>query len=213
MRGIDRVLAVFLLVGAVGGAAAFARQSGIESTSRGVELSAPPFQHVAAPGTFFIAPRLTRPARVRPPHRVTPAQVTLQRPVHAVQAAQKQVQPPAPKPAPAPVETAPAPTQPPPAPLPTPEPPRSLAVAQPAPAAQPEPWNVKGRGHGHGWGHFKHDDPSPASGAPVAPTADVPVVLPPATDSSGDEQGSDDGNDHGHGQGHDKGGGPKHSGD
>jgi hypothetical protein len=213
MRGIDRVIAVLLLLGAVGGAAAFARQSGIESTSRGVDLAAPPFQHVEAPGTFFIAPKLTSPAKVRPAHRVTPPHVTLQRPVQAVQAARKRVQPPAPIEAPAPVETAPPPVQAPQAPVPTPEPPRALAVVQPVPAVQPEPMKVKGKGHGHAWGHVKHDEPSPAPETPVAQTVDVPVVLPPANDSSGDEQGHDDGNDHGHGQGHDKGGGPKHSGD
>ena len=212
MRGIDRVIAVLLLVGAVGGAAAFARESGIESTSRAVELSAPPLQHVESPGTFFIAPRLIRPAKVRPAHRVTLPQATLQRPVQAVKA-QRLVQPPVPQPAPAPAETAPPPVPAPQAPVPTPEAPRALAVAQPAPTVQPEPVKVKSKGHGHGWGHVKHDDPTPAPETPVAPPTDVPVVLPPATDSSGDEQGNDDGNDHGHGQGHDKGGGPKHSGD
>src|SRR4030081_1668074 len=70
MRGIDRVIAVILLVGAVGGAAAFARQSGNEPASQGVALSMPPLQHVESPGTFFIAPRLTSPNRA-PARRVT----------------------------------------------------------------------------------------------------------------------------------------------
>ena len=212
MRGIDRVIAVLLLVGAVGGAAAFARQSGIESTSRGVELSAPPLQHIPAPGTFFIAPRLTSPAKVARAQRVTIPQTTLQRPVQAVQA-QRRVQPPAPKQAPAPVATARPPVQAPQAPAPTSEPPRALAIAQPAPVVQPEPVKVKGKGHGHGWGHLKHDDSAPTPETPAPPTADLPVVPPPAADASGDETGNDDGNEHGHGSGHDKGGGPKHSGD
>jgi hypothetical protein len=209
MRGIDRVIAVLLLVGAVGGAAAFARQSGIEATPPGVVLATPPFQHVEAPGTFFIAPRLTSPPTVRPAHRATLPQVTLQRPVQAVQAAhaQKQAQPPVPNAAPA--ETAPPPVQ---APIQAPEPQRALAVAQPAPAVQPEPAAAKGKGHGHAWGHLKHDDLAPAPETPV-PATDVPVVAPPADASNTDEQGNGDRNDHGHGSGHDKGGGPKHSGD
>jgi hypothetical protein len=212
MRGIDRVLAVFLLVGAVGGAAAFARQSGNESASQGVALSTPPLQHVESPGAFFIAPRLTRPAKGAPARRVTLPQATLRGPVQAVKA-QRLVVPPAPKQAPAPVVTAPPPVQAPPAPAPTPEPPRALASAQPAPVVQPEPVKVKVNGHGHGSGHAKHDEPNPAPEVPASPTVDVPVVLPSADDSSSDEHGTGGGNDHGHGSGHDQAGGPKHSGD
>src|SRR4051812_15766987 len=85
MRGIDRVLAVLLLLGAVGGAAAFARQSGSESASPGVDLAAPPLQHVAAPGTFFIAPKLVRPVRVPPARPVTTPQATPRPSARAVQ--------------------------------------------------------------------------------------------------------------------------------
>ena len=220
MRGIDRVLAVVLLLGAVGGAAAFARHSGSDSTARTVDLAAPPLQHVTAPGTVVIAPT-PAPSRVRagkvaPARRVTLPQVTLPRPVQAVEA-QKQVQlAPPPKPDPAAVATAPQPVQAPPAPVPTPEPQRSLAVAQPAPV-QPEPVRGKSKGHGHGWGQLKHDDSAPA---PVAPAPDTPVVLPPAADSGGDQHrntndqhGNGNGDEHGHGSGHDQNGGPQHSGD
>ena len=208
MRGIDRVIAVLLLVGAVGGAAAFARQSGNESASHGVPLSTPPFLHVESPETFFLAPRLTTPAKVAPVQRVTLAQVALRRPVLAVKA-QRLVVAPVPKQVPAPVVTTPPPVQAPPAPAPTPEPPRALAIAQPAPVAQPEPVKAKDKGHGHGSGHVKHDDPNPAPETPAAPTVDVPAVLPPVDNSGSD----DDGNGHGHGSSHDKAGGPTHSGD
>jgi hypothetical protein len=207
MRGIDRVLAVILLLGAVGGAAAFARQSGSESTPHGVDLAAPPLLHVGAPETFFIAPKLTSPAKMAPAHRVTLPQATLRRPVQAVQA-QRRVKPPAPKQAAAPVKTAPPPIQAPQAPIQTPEPLRALAAAQPVPAAPPDPVNVKGKGHGHAWGHLKHDAAAPATEAPVPTTAtatDIAVVPLPPDNSSGDE--------HGYGSGHEKGGGPNHSGD
>ena len=103
MRGIDRVLAVILLLGAVGGAAAFARHSGSDSAARTVDLAAPPLQHVRAPGTILIAPtpapRRVKPVTVAPARRVTLPQTTLQRPVQAVEAV-KRVQPAEPKPAP-----------------------------------------------------------------------------------------------------------------
>ena len=69
MRGIDRVLAVILLLGSVGGAAAFARHSGNDSTAPIVGLAAPPQQHVTDPGTVLMAPT---PA----PRRVKPVRVT-----------------------------------------------------------------------------------------------------------------------------------------
>src|ERR1700674_1108838 len=65
MRGIDRVLAVILLAGAVGGAAAFARHSGSDSAARVVHLAVPPLQHVEAPETVLIAPP-PAPTRVKP---------------------------------------------------------------------------------------------------------------------------------------------------
>src|SRR4030081_1477699 len=95
MRGIDRVLAVILLLGSVGGAAAFARHSGNDSTAPIVGLAVPPPQHVTHPGTVLMAPT-PAPRRVKPV-RVTIPQTTLRRPVHAVQP-QRQVQPAEPKP-------------------------------------------------------------------------------------------------------------------
>ena len=187
MRGIDRVIAVILLVGAVGGAAAFARQSGSDPTARGVHLAAPPLQHVGAPGTVLIAPT-PAPARVKratvpPARRVTTPQATLRRPIQAVQP-QQRVLPPVPTPAPAPVETAPA------APLPTPEPPRVLAVVPPVPQA-PAP---------------------PTVDVPIVlpPTDDSGG----AEQGNGDNQhGTDNGDDHGDGSGRDQGGGQQHPGD
>jgi outer membrane biosynthesis protein TonB len=224
MRGIDRVLAVLLLLGAVGGAAAFARQSGSESTSPSVALAAPPLQHPEAPGTFFLAPGLVTPADVAPAHRVTNPQAAPWTPARAVQPQSPpqppEAQPPAAPPAPAPVETPPAPIQTPaPAAAQTPEPPRVLAAVA-APAAEGK---SKGKGHGHAWGHLKHDDSAPAPEAPVAPT-DIPVVTPSQDDPAvavhgngneghGNDNANDSGNDHGHGSGNDKSGGPEDSGD
>ena len=208
MRGIDRVLAVILLAGAVGGAAAFARHSGSDSTPRGVHLAAPPLQHVRAPGTVLIAPmpaaKRVSPPKAAPARRVTIPQATLRRPAKVVQP-QNRPQPPEPKPAPAPVQAAPAPVQ-------TPTPLRVLAAVQPASV----PSDRKGKGRGHASGHGKHDDAVPAPQAPLAPTTDSTVVPLTPADSSGDEQGNGNGNDHGHGSGHDSGrdqGRPKHSGD
>jgi hypothetical protein len=217
MRGIDRVLAVLLLLGAVGGAAAFARQSGSESTSPSVALAAPPLQHPEAPGTFFIAPRLVSPANGAPARRVTIPQATPWTPVRAVQPQSPPqppvAQPPAAPPAPAPVEAPPAPIQTPaPAAAQTPEPPRVLAAVA-APAAE-----GKSKGHGHAWGHLKHDDSAPAPEVPVAPT-DVPVVPPSQDDptvavhGNGNDNGNENGNDHGHGSGNDQSGGTEDSGD
>ncbi len=196
MRGIDRFFAVILLVGAVGGAAAFARQSGSDSTAQGVDLAAPPLQHSAAPAAVLIAPtpaptRVQRAAKAPPVGRVTTPQVTLRRPVEAVQA-QKQTQPPAPTQAPAPVQAAA-----------TPEPPRALAASQlpPLPLA-PVASGSSGKSHGHAWGHVKHDNAAPAVEAPVspAPTDTAAVQLAPV-DPSGDGKG----NGHGHGWGQAKG--------
>jgi hypothetical protein len=224
MRGIDRVLAVLLLLGAVGGAAAFARQSGSESTSPSVALAAPPFQHPEAPGTFFIAPRLVSPANVAPAHRATvtipqAASWTPARPVQPQSPPPPPVaQPPAAPPPPAPVETPPAPQTPAPTAAQTPEPPRVLAAVV-APAAEGK---SKGKGHGHAWGHLKHDDSAPAPEAPVAPT-DVPLVPPSQDDPTvavhgdgneghGNDNGNHGGNGHGDGSGNDKSGGPEDSG-
>jgi outer membrane biosynthesis protein TonB len=212
MRGIDRLLAAILLLGAVGGAAAFARQSGSDSTAQGVDLAAPPLQHVAAPGTFFIAPTPSKPAKVAPARRVMIPPATPPGPAPAVQPPSRPESPVV-QPAPAAVPAAPPPVPvPAPAPAPPPEPPRVLAVAQPA--AAPVDGKRKGKGHGHAWGQLKHDEAAPAPDAPAAPAAptDVAVVPPPADNSSGAEQGNTGGNDNGHGSEHDK-GGSKHSGD
>jgi outer membrane biosynthesis protein TonB len=219
MRGIDRLLAAILLLGAVAGAAAFARQSGNYSTAQGVDLAAPPLQHVAAPGTFFIAPTPGEPRKVAPARRVTIPQATPPRSASVVQPPSPP-EPPVVEPAPAPVPSAPPPVQVPapppvPPPAPPPEPPRILAVAQPA--AEPLDGKRKGKGHGHAWGRLKHEEAAPAPDAPAAPAppaapTEVAVAPPPADDSSVGEQENTSGDDNGHGSEHDK-GGSKHSGD
>jgi hypothetical protein len=231
MRGIDRVLAVILLLGAVGGAAAFARQTGSDATSLGVDLAAPPLQHVAAPGTFFVAPALTHPAKVAAAPRVTIGPAAPQQPAQAIQPLSTPLPPAAEPPAtdapPAATPDASTPAPPPaqapaPAPAQTPEPPRVLTVAEPA--AEPQDGKKKRRGHGHAWGHFKQDTTSPApdTAAPETPAAptEAPVVPVSPNDSSGEEhgnghedQGNGNGNEHGHGSGHDQAGDSKHSGD
>ena len=220
MRGIDRFLAAMLLLGAVGGAAAFARESGIDSTAQGIDLAAPPLQHVAAPGTFFIAPTPGKPAKVARARRVTIPRATPPPPASVVHPPSPPEPPLVVEPAPAPVPSAPPPVQvpvpvPAPAPVQTPEPPRVLAVAQPAAEPVDGKHKGKGKGHGHAWGQLKHDEAAaPAPAAPAAPAAptDVAVVPPPVGNSGGDEQGNTGGNNNGHGSEHDK-GGSKHSGD
>lgn len=56
MRGIERVLAAVLLVGAVGGAAVFASHSGSSPGADVVRLAAPPEQHLSGPAAVLIAP-------------------------------------------------------------------------------------------------------------------------------------------------------------
>src|ERR1700758_505268 len=56
MRGIERVLAAVLLIGAVAGAAVFASHSGSSPAEAPVRLAAPPEQHVSGPGAVLIAP-------------------------------------------------------------------------------------------------------------------------------------------------------------
>jgi outer membrane biosynthesis protein TonB len=167
MRGIGRVLAGVLLVGAVGGAAAFARQSGNDLSAQAVELAAPPLQHIGAPGTVLFA-------RTPPPTRVTidirrPSSQQALRPSRAVQPV-----PAVPQPTPVPAPSArPAPAQAP-APAPAPLPARALAAVQVA-AAQPA---TAAKGHGRALGHVKqhlHGPPAavdaPAAPAPVDPGA------------------------------------------
>src|SRR6478672_13672065 len=56
MRGIERFLAAVLLVGAVGGAAAFARYAGTEPVPPAFHFSASPRQHVTIPQTVVQIP-------------------------------------------------------------------------------------------------------------------------------------------------------------
>jgi len=56
MRGIERVLAAVLLIGAVAGAAVFASHSVSNPGADAVRLAAPPEQHLSGPGAVLIAP-------------------------------------------------------------------------------------------------------------------------------------------------------------
>src|SRR5258705_10845183 len=56
MRGIERFLAAVLLVGAVGGAAAFARYAGTEPAPPAFHFSASPRQHLTIPQTVVQIP-------------------------------------------------------------------------------------------------------------------------------------------------------------
>ena len=217
MRNIDRFLAVILLVGAVGGVAVFANQSGSDSSAQAIDLAAPPLQHIGAPGTVLFA------------HTPAPTRVTirLQDRSHLQQAAQQAAGQPAraltgasagriaipEAPRPRPVAAAP-PRIVTPTPTPTPEPVqappplRALAAVQTSPA---EPAS-KGKGHGRARGHAKrhgHDSPQ-ALGSSVADAADVQATpVDPSQPSSDDVAENGDpngpGNGHGHAGGHTRG--------
>ncbi len=162
MRGIDRVLASILLAGAVGGAAAFARQSGSASTAGLVQLSTPPPEHVGDASTIVIAPPLERkgtpaplaagkPRVARGPQVAVfavpqPSIASIRRAAPALPQAvgpQPSTPPPPPASTPAAPQAAPPPAPTPAAPV-TPSPPAAAppppaqAVAAPAPPA-PEP--------------------------------------------------------------------------
>src|SRR6478672_13631933 len=72
MRGIERFLAAVLLVGAVGGAAAFARYAGTEPAPPAFHFSASPRQHLTIPQTVVQIPVpdagrvAVRPVAVKP---------------------------------------------------------------------------------------------------------------------------------------------------
>jgi len=195
MRGIDRLLAGVLLVGAVGGAAVFARQSGSDPSVRAVELAAPPLQHLRAPGTVLLTqtPAPTRvAARVRG-HQVRQAAEPPTQPHATAKAQPARPTPPLP---PGPLQTVTAPVQ-------VPPPPRSLAAVQIAPTSSTRD---KSHGHGRALGHAKQHGHAPpqAVAAPVAATAVVPA--PGQDDGTGGSDTAGPGNGHGHawGRGNDR---------
>lgn len=229
MRGIERVLAAVLLMGAVGGAAAFARYAGTEPAPPAFEISASPRQHLTLPQTVvqipLPAPRhvvVTRPAPSRPHLAFGPAEPSVP------------AEPPQRTPAPAaappveapPVEAPPVaapPAQPTPAqPVAAPPEPRTLA-AEPAPAPQPAvpPHGHRGKAKGHDRAHGgngtrddeqgEQDDQDGAEAAAPPEAAPPAAPVPPATPGAGenDENGeghgngdSKDGPAQGHGHGH-----------
>jgi hypothetical protein len=202
MSRIDRVLAGILLAGAVGGVAAFARQSGSDSSALAVSLTAPPLQHIGAPGTVLFAHtpppiRVAVDVRRRNRPRHAPTTVTPPMPVAAVPLrtqAPKPAATPTPKPAPAPVSP--------------PEPQRVLAAVltpvQPiteAPAIEAPATEAKARGRA--LGHTKqhgHSAPTVADAPAVPAATDTAVVQqslePTPIDPGGPAQG--------HGLGHTK---------
>ena len=230
MRGIERFLAAILLMGAVGGAAAFARYAGTEPAPPAFHLSASPRQHLTIPQTVVEIPLPAAPRRAaakpvvaeRPRLRLAPT-------VPARRAVVAPVSTPEPTPA------APAPTPPPvqaPTPAPTPAPPVA-APAAPVPVAAPaaprglaavpvEPDAATAstpRKHGHGAGKAKGHDKSEGdqgddngdddAGAPPAeqPCAAAPVdqaaaaPVPGPTEPGPTDENGDPQGDAGHGNG------------
>jgi hypothetical protein len=150
MSGIGRVLAGVLLAGAVGGAAAFARESGSDPTSApAIGLTAPPPQHITAPGTVLYAevPSTTLVAVVVHARRSRLAPPKPKRVFRPVIAAPPPVATPAPEPA--------VPPAPPPAP------PRALAAVTPPVTAA----KAHGRALGHPKQHGPPADPAQVPGA------------------------------------------------
>jgi translation initiation factor IF-2 len=205
MSGIDRVLAAILLVGAVGGTAAFARQIGSDSSAEAVSLTAPPLQHFAAPGSVLFA-HTPAPIRVavdvRRRSRHAPTAI---RPLFVAAVPPRT---PAPKRAPKRVATRAATAAPEPAPAPVspPEPPRVLAAvltpAQPATEAPAtEAPTTDAKTHGRALGHVKqhgHNAPTVAD-APAAPAAtDTAVAQQPLEPTPIDPGGPAQGNGSGH---------------
>jgi hypothetical protein len=207
MRGIERFLAAVLLVGAVGGAAAFARYAGTEPAPPAFRFSASPRQHLTIPQTVVQIPvpadgraavkpvvaarPVLRPAPTVPAQGVvvTPVRAPAPAPV-AAPPAPPSVQTPTPTPAPAPATPVAAPAAP--APVAAPAAPvRTIAAVpapvtappQPPPAPTPTP-----KKHGKAKGHDKHlgvqanDDnqgDDDEAGDVVTPSADAPCAAAP----------------------------------
>lgn len=192
MRGIERFVAAILLVGAVGGVAAFARFAGTEPKPPAFQLAVSPPQHLTLPQTVVHIPpakvehSVARQVVVAAPlgHRLTfappPAPVVAAAPAPATPSA------PAPRPPvatpvpPAPVETPPA------APVvAAPAPTRSLAAVPAAPASPAAaPAQGHGRGHGNakGRGRGKGEGDEPVAEAP--PAAEAVDGTPPPSDGA-----------------------------
>jgi hypothetical protein len=175
MRGIERFLAAVLLVGAVGGAAAFARYAGTEPEPPAFHFSASPPQHLTIPqtvvqiplpkaGSVAVKPVVAARPRLRlvptvPARPIVPTPVSPPEPTPAAPPSPSPpVQAPTPAPAPAPPVAAPAP----PAPVAAPAAPvRAIAAvpaAAPTPAETPTAPKTKKHGHraGKAKGHDKH---------------------------------------------------------
>jgi len=170
MRGIVRVPAALLLIGAVAGAAVFASHSGSSPSADAVRLAAPPEQHLSGPAAVLIAPTPADRSQGLRVVRAAPSVITIpairQAGAAALIAPAKQtvrLRPITPL-APTPV-AAPSPT---PVPVPAPVAPVHAppVVTGPVVTAAPETPRAPAA-----------SDPLPA---PPAPVADPPTVTTPA---------------------------------
>lgn len=204
MSGMHRLLAAILLAGAVGGVAVFARHLGRVPEPLAARLSAPPPQHLTAPGAVH-APLLVtvRPGPfgatrtiVRGTERTATPPLTLSaaKPLAAPRVTRTPRQPVAP--AAEPAATTPA-TTPVAAPAATPpqEQPRVLAAEPLTPVVEPTPSvltptstdngssSAKGHGKGHANGKAKHakptEDTATSAAQPPATVTLVPAALAP----------------------------------
>lgn len=198
MRGMHRLLAAILLAGAVGGLVVFARHLGRVPEPVAVRLSAPPPQHLTAPGAvhapLLVTARPTATLRaaaiVRPLRHAPAVPLTLSaaKPltVPRVTTPTRHAGVPAAKPKP-PATRTPVPA---PAPAPPQEPVRVLAVVPLTPVATPTTVSPStpisstaakpGNGKAHAYGHTKPPKPGKSSSVPAPPPAAIPATPAPA---------------------------------
>jgi len=225
MRGMHRLLAAFLLAGALGGLVVFGRHLGRVPEPVAVRLSAPPPQHLTAPGAVH-APLLVtaRPAAAlvrgtiafRPLRQAPAAPLTLSaaKPLTVPRSATK----PTPRVAKPPATPTPVPA---PAPAPPQENVRVLAVVPLTPVdtnttvstpSTPIAPAKPGNGKGHAFGHLKPpkpgkgSDPAPPPPPTVVPATPAPAVQPAVVELTPVDPGAADSADadqvvHGHGWG------------
>jgi hypothetical protein len=222
MRGMHRFLAGILLAGAIGGVVVFARHLERVPEPLAVPLSAPPPQHLTAPGAVHAPLRVTAPPSgpfgatlaAVPVRRATtpPLTLTAAKPLKVPHVTTS-----SPRPSP-PAAKTPAAT---PATPPQQEPVRVLALVPltpvaPVSTATSTPTAAAGRaghGKGHAYGHAKHPKAAEAANEPLTPVSQpAPVVVEPtpvdpSSADSGDDAGHDHGNGNGNGRGSDSGNG------
>jgi hypothetical protein len=231
MRGMHRLLAAILLAGAVGGLVVFARHLGRVPEPVAVRLSAPPPQHLTAPGAvhapLLVTARPTAALRasataVRPFRHAPAAPLTLSAAspltVPRVTTPTRHAGAPVSKPKPPATRTPP--------PAPPQEQVRVLADVPLTPVAATTPVSTPsapissspakpGNGKAHAYGHLKQPKAGKSPSVPAQPPATIPappqppapVVQPaPAVELTPVDPGSADAADadqvvHGHGWG------------